>query len=116
MWPTGGARSAKLSVVMKTNTVKTTENGAATKVESAIKPGLDVHAAQITVCRQIDGSLPQPPHKMSWEKCVAWNKQQAQSGAKLYSCHEACPGARSSGTEAGIDDRRGTRDGAQIEE
>ena len=61
----------------------------AIKVESAIELGLDVHAAQITVCRQIDGSVPQPAHKMSWEKCVAWIMQQAQSGAKLYSCYEA---------------------------
>jgi len=91
MWPTGGARSANLSAEMKTNIIETTENSTATKVESVIKLGLDVHAAQITVCRQIDGSLPQPAHKMSWEKCVAWIKREAESGAKLYSCYEAGP-------------------------
>ena len=64
---------------------------AAAKLETIIKVGLDVHAAQITVCRQIDGSLPQPAQKMSWEKCVGWIQQLAQSGAKIYSCYEAGP-------------------------
>lgn len=107
MWPTGGAKSANLSADMKTNIINTTENTAATKIESAIKLGLDVHAAQITVCRQIDGSLPQPAQKMSWEKCLVWIKRQVQSGAKLYSCYEAGPcgyGLHRTLTQLGVTD------------
>jgi transposase len=91
MWPTGDAWCVNLSAVMRTNVGETTEKAAATKVETAIKLGLDVHAAQITVCRQIDGSLPQPAQKMSWERCLEWIGQQAGSGAKIYSCYEAGP-------------------------
>ena len=31
-----------------------------------IKLELDVHAAQITVCRQIDGALPQPAQQLGF--------------------------------------------------
>jgi transposase len=91
MWPTGGARCAILSAAMKTNVTETTGKAAATKVESAIKLGLDVHAGQITVCRQIDGSLPQPAHQMGWGQCVGWIEEQIKRGAKVYSCYEAGP-------------------------
>jgi transposase len=76
---------------MTTNTLEADRALAAAKLETIIKVGLDVHAAQITVCRQIDGSLPQPAQKMSWVKCVGWIQQQAQGGAKIYSCYEAGP-------------------------
>ena len=35
-----------------------------------VKFGLDVHAAQITVCRQIDGQVPQPAQKFVWTEGV----------------------------------------------
>ncbi len=38
---------------------------AAAKLEVTIKLGMDVHAAQITVCRQLGGLLPQPAQKFA---------------------------------------------------
>jgi transposase len=72
----------------------TEENGrflAKAKEEQEIKLGMDVHAGQITVCRQEGGLLPQPAQKMSWERCLEWIQRQVQSGAKIYSCYEAGP-------------------------
>jgi transposase len=56
-----------------------------------IKLGLDVHAAQITVCRQIDGALPQPAQKFSWERAIAWIEEQIKGAQQVYSCYEAGP-------------------------
>jgi hypothetical protein len=33
--------------------------------------GLDVHAAQITVCRQVKGRLQQPAQQLSWPDVIA---------------------------------------------
>jgi transposase len=56
-----------------------------------VKFGLDVHAAQITVCRQIDGQLPQPPQRFDWPACLAWLAAHVAAGACVYSCYEAGP-------------------------
>lgn len=56
-----------------------------------IKLGLDVHASQITVCRQEGGLLPQPAQKMSWEKALAWIAGLVAGGARVHSCYEAGP-------------------------
>ena len=56
-----------------------------------MKFGLDVHAAQITVCRQIDGLLPQPPQKRSWEDCLEWIEAHVRAEAVVHSCYEAGP-------------------------
>lgn len=56
-----------------------------------VKFGLDVHAAQITVCRQIEDQLPQPAHKMSWPRCLEWLEAHAKAGATVHSCYEAGP-------------------------
>lgn len=56
-----------------------------------IKLGLDVHADQITICRQEEGLAPQPAQKMSWEKALAWIGQQVGEGRKVFSCYEAGP-------------------------
>lgn len=61
------------------------------KEELSIKLGMDVHAEQITVCRQLGGSLPQPAQKMIWERLLQWIGEQVRSGAKIYSCYEAGP-------------------------
>ena len=37
-----------------------------------VKFGLDVHAAQITVCRQIEGRLPQQAQQRSWAEWGEW--------------------------------------------
>ncbi len=47
------------------------ENHSSAPVAACAKFGLDVHAAQITVCRQLDGSLPQPAHRHSQAEVLA---------------------------------------------
>ena len=61
------------------------------KEETIIKLGLDVHAAQITVCRQQGGLLPQPAQRMEGARALKWIQEQVRSGAKVYSCYEAGP-------------------------
>jgi transposase len=56
-----------------------------------IKLGLDVHAEQITVCRQDDGLVPKPARKMSWAELLALVQKLVASGARVYSCYEAGP-------------------------
>jgi transposase len=56
-----------------------------------VKFGLDVHAAQITVCRQIDGQLPQPAQRRGWTECGEWLEAHVQAGACVHSCYEAGP-------------------------
>lgn len=53
--------------------------------------GLDVHAEQITVSRQIEGQLAQPAQRMSWEEATGWINRHVQGGAKVHSCYEAGP-------------------------
>jgi transposase len=64
---------------------------AVAKGKPTIKLGMDVHADQITICRQLGGMLPQPAQKMSWEKALKWIKDQTASAEKIYSCYEAGP-------------------------
>jgi transposase len=61
------------------------------KEEPIIKLGMDVHASQITVCRQEGGLLPQPAQRMEGERCLKWIEGQIASGARVYSCYEAGP-------------------------
>jgi hypothetical protein len=61
------------------------------KEERTIKLGMDVHAVQITICRQEGGLLPQPAQKMPWDKALAWIAGLVASGARVYSCYEAGP-------------------------
>ncbi len=56
-----------------------------------VKFGMDVHAEQITVCRQIDGQVAQPAQMMSWAKCVAWIEAHIKAGGLVHSCYEAGP-------------------------
>lgn len=56
-----------------------------------VKLGLDVHAAQITFCRQEGGCLPQPAQRMSWEQWLGWVRKLVASGAEVHSCYEAGP-------------------------
>jgi len=51
--------------------------------------GLDVHARQITVVRQIDHSLPQPAQRMNEATLVAWVEKMTAAGAGVFSCYEA---------------------------
>lgn len=56
-----------------------------------VKLGLDVHAAQITVCRQNDGQVPQPPRPCRLAEVLAQVRALRQAGATVYSCYEAGP-------------------------
>lgn len=56
-----------------------------------VKFGLDVHAKQITVCRQIEGRLPQPAQAQSWARCLEWIGEHVHSGATVHTCYEAGP-------------------------
>ena len=51
--------------------------------------GLDVHARQITVVRQIDHSLPQPAQRMDEASLLAWVRKMVAAGARVLSCYEA---------------------------
>lgn len=76
------------------NTDNKNENGSEAKAKeetATIKLGLDVHAAQITVCRQWEGLGPQPAQKLSWEKALKWIREQVEAGVKVHSCYEAGP-------------------------
>lgn len=77
---------------MNTNVSTKDSSLAQAKEETTtIKLGLDVHAAQITVCRQVEGLGPQPAQKMSWHKALQWIRQQVEAGMTVYSCYEAGP-------------------------
>lgn len=56
-----------------------------------MKFGLDVHARQITVCRQLDGQPPQPAQRLSWSQCERWIGEHTRAGAEVHSCYEAGP-------------------------
>jgi transposase len=62
-----------------------------TEKASTIKLGLDVHADSVSVVRQIDGALPQPAQKFTWQKFWTWVAKQLQLADKVYSCYEAGP-------------------------
>jgi transposase len=56
-----------------------------------VKLGLDVHVAQITVCRQFDGRLPQPAQQLGWSEVIALVKDLRTQGHTVLSCYEAGP-------------------------
>lgn len=70
---------------MTTNKEKETKSG------TIVKLGIDVHARSYVVCRQIDGSTPQPAQRFILEGLLSWVAKQVGSGAKVYSCYEAGP-------------------------
>ena len=93
MKPTGGGKPVNLSARMiKTNTTHQNKNIASSKVE-VIKLGQDVHAAQITVVGQFDGSVPKPALKIPTDEYLDWVKrlQEQHPQAKIHACYEAGP-------------------------
>jgi transposase len=78
---------------MQTITIENAVSQKRAPVEAGVtvKFGMDVHAAQITVCRQIDGQVPQPPQKFGWAECFAWIEEHVKARAVVYSCYEAGP-------------------------
>lgn len=76
---------------MQTNTSKLELGRAAVNAAVTIKFGLDWHATQVTVCRQIDGRLPQPSQKQMEEQLLAVVADHIARGHRVFTCYEAGP-------------------------
>jgi hypothetical protein len=80
---------------MKTNIVHDSEIRASVETGviiikgTLVKLGLDVHARQITVCRQLGDLTPQPPQAFTKERLLGWVKRMLEAGAVVHSCYEA---------------------------
>src|SRR5258707_7916514 len=64
--------AATLSAVMLKNIDNQTIDGEAKSKPEVIKLGLDLHARQVTECRQLDGSTPKPAQQ--WDPCKLLDK------------------------------------------
>ena len=74
-----------------TNDQNTTPTLPNHNAKTRCKLGLDVHAASITVARQLDGLNPQPPQKFPVGQFLSWVEEQVKKGFELFSCYEAGP-------------------------
>jgi transposase len=63
--------------------------GAAKAKPQVIKLGLDLHARQVTECRQLDGSTPKPTQKWDPWELLNQVEEWIQAGSQVYSCYEA---------------------------
>ena len=69
---------------------QTTDGEEKSKPE-VIKLGLDLHARQVTECRQLDGSTPKPAQQWDPWKLLDKVEEWVKAGIKVYSCYEAGP-------------------------
>jgi len=76
---------------MQTNTSQEVQGRAAEETAVTIKFGFDVHATQVTSCRQIEGKLPQPAQKLTVEQVLRLVRAHVEAGAQVYTCYEAGP-------------------------
>jgi transposase len=76
---------------MNKPTPQNEKSEASAKDEIIVKFGLDVHASQITVCRQVGDLSPQPPQKMTWAQALAFIKNSGGPSRRLHTCYEAGP-------------------------
>ena len=74
---------------MENNTDNERSEGQAEAKPEVIKLGLDLHARQVTECRQLDGSTPKPGQKWDPWKLLDQVEEWVKSGIKVYSCYEA---------------------------
>src|SRR5258705_12429291 len=74
---------------MENNTDKQVSDGEAKAKPEVIKLGLDLHARQVTECRQLDGSTPKPAEKWDTWKLLDQVEEWVKAGIKGYSCYEA---------------------------
>jgi transposase len=63
--------------------------GAAKAKPAIIKLGLDLHARQVTECRQLDGSTPKPAQQWDPGKLLDQVEAWVKAGIQVYSCYEA---------------------------
>jgi len=71
------------------NNDKEATGGEAKAKPEVIKLGLDLHALQVTECRQLDGSTPKPAQKWDPWKLLAQVESWVKAGIRVYSCYEA---------------------------
>jgi transposase len=64
-------------------------DGEAKAKPEVIKLGLDLHARQVTECRQLDGSTPKTAQKWGLWKLLNQVEEWVKAGIKVYSCYEA---------------------------
>lgn len=74
----------------QTNETKLIERILASKSE-VIKLGLDVHARDVMMCVQQDGSLAQRPRRTGNEQVITLVLGLVKAGLKVYTCQEAGP-------------------------
>jgi transposase len=63
----------------------------AVEMAMTVKLGLDLHAADVMVCRQDGGLLPKPGRRMTVEQLVELVRQLRAEGWTVFSCYEAGP-------------------------
>jgi len=74
---------------MKNNNENQANGGEAKAKPEMIKLGLDLHARQVTECRQLDGSTPKPAQQWDPWKLLGQIESWVQAGIRVYSCYEA---------------------------
>src|SRR5260370_486509 len=76
---------------MQNNTDKERSQGQAEAKPEVIKLGLDVHARQVTECRQLDGSTPRPPQKWDPWKLLNQAEEWVKAGVKVSTSYQSWP-------------------------
>src|SRR5208283_1400734 len=76
---------------MLNNIDNQTTDGEEKSKPEVIKLGLDLHARQVTECRQLDGSTPKPAQQWDPWKLLDKVEEWVKAGIKVYSCYEAGP-------------------------
>lgn len=74
---------------MKHNYENQAQERALVEAGVIIKLGMDVHARQITVCRQMGDRTPQPPQVFTKERLLGWVRKMTEAGAIVHGCYEA---------------------------
>jgi transposase len=74
---------------MQNNNDNQAIDGEAKTKPEVIKMGLDLHARQVTECRQLDGSTPKPAQKWDLWRLLGQVEEWLKAGIKVYSCYEA---------------------------
>ena len=74
---------------MQHNTDSQAKAGAAKTKPQIIQLGLDLHARQVTECRQLDGSTPKPAQQWDPGKLLDQVEAWVKAGIQVYSGYEA---------------------------
>ena len=76
---------------MNSNNTQNNPERALVETGVIIKLGLDVHAAKVVICVQIDGATPRPSQMVPSERVMGWISalRARYPGARVVSCYEA---------------------------